>query len=582
MASEKAAATTDPERSPELSDGGGAPRRTGSFLTACLAFLFVVFPARLHHLPPFPVDRSITFPMPPVPGPPPGPTLGARRLLTHASFWEAEAFRERDRRRDRLFPFPDRLEPQVTFWKEIFTRYTTRQAVLHDDWYMDVVYGVVDLDRSVVDGKTGWKAVRAAENRIEQLLEGMADKWETPEKMTAEEKTVFALFKGQPESPRFAKREAHKRVRSQVGQADRVRRGIAYSGRYMDRFRKIFADRGLPEELVCLPLIESGFNPQARSHVGAAGMWQFMPATGKRFGLAVGDRVDERLDPVRAAEAAAGLLGHNYRTIGSWPLAITAYNHGLRGMRNAVRAVGSDRIDRIIRDYDGPRFSFSSRNFYVEFLAAVDVYTRYQRYFGDIDWHPPLETVAVTLDHHVSPPTLARYCGLDADVLRQLNPALNPLIFQRAAPIPRTYRLNIFPKDRDRFLAGYADIPDELKLARLPERKVHRVRKNQTLSLIAQRYGTSVRALMRANGIRRANRIRAGQRLTIPGEGMTGKSSTGRVGRSGAIRHRVERGQTLSAIAQLYDTSPRAIARINAIRNPGRIMAGQLLKIPEG
>ncbi len=577
MASQKPAATKDPERPQSPSDDGSAPHRTGSFLAVCMVLLLVVFPGRLHHQPPFPVDRSIAFPMPPVPGHPVSP----EQLMTHASFWEAQAIRERDRRRERLFPFPDRLKPQVAFWKSIFTRYSTRQVVLHDDWYLDVVYGVVDLDKSVIGGKTRWKAVRAARDGLQKTLKGMAEKWETPEKMTTEEKAILALFKGQPASPRFPKQEAHKRVRVQVGQADRIRRGIGSSGRYMDRFRKIFAEKGLPEELVCLPLIESGFHPAARSHAGAAGMWQFMPATGKRFGLAVGDLVDERLDPVRAAEAAAGLLGHNYRTIGSWPLAITAYNHGLRGMQNAVKAVGTDRIDRIISDYDGPRFSFSSRNFYVEFLAAVDVYTRYQQYFGDIDWHPPLETVSVTLDHHVAPPTLARYCGLDADRLRQLNPALNPRIFENASPIPRSYRLNLLPKDRDRFLAGYAEIPENLKLARLPEPKIHRVRKNQTLSLIAKRYGTTVRALVRANGIRRPDRIRVGRTLTIPGTAGGERTRSG-IRRAGGVRHRVQRGQTLSAIARLYDISPRAIVRANAIRNPGRIMAGQLLKIPEG
>ncbi len=575
MASEKAAAMTDPEPS----DAGGRSDKSGSVLILCLTFLFLLFPARLYHLPAFPVDRSITFPMPPVPGSP----LTSDRLMTHVSFWEAAAYRERDRRRNRLFPFPDDLKPQVDFWKEIFTRYTTRQAVLHDDWYLGIVYGVVDLDRSVVDGKTGWKAVAAAKDRLRELLKGMAEKWETPETMSEEEKAVFALFRGQPESPRFPKRTAYRRVRAQVGQADRVRRGIGYSGRYMDTFRKIFAEKGLPQELVCLPLIESGFNPMARSHAGAAGMWQFMPATGRQFGLAVGELVDERLDPLRAAEAAAGLLAFNYRVIGSWPLAITAYNHGLRGMQNAVRAVGTDRIETIVRDYDGPRFSFSSRNFYVEFLAAVDVFTRYQTYFGDIDWHPPLETRWVTLEHHVSAPTLARYCGLDIDAIRRLNPALSPKIFEDRFPIPRSYRLNLPPEAGDRFDDAYARIPDELKLTHGPGHKtetIHRVRKNQTLSHIAMRYGTSVRTLMRVNGIRRPDRIRVGQKLKIPGK--AGRAVPKKTARTGGTRHRVRRGQTLSAIAQLYDLSPRAIAQANAIRNPSRIMAGQLLKIPEG
>jgi membrane-bound lytic murein transglycosylase D len=186
---------------------------------------------------------------------------------------------------------------------------------------------------------------------------------------------------------------------------------------------------------------------------------------------------------------------------------------------------------------------------------------------------------SVTLTDPVSAPTLARYCGLDPGVIRRLNPALSSRIFKSGRPIPRNYRLNLPPGTAEAFAAAYAAIPDRLKRPERRVAKVHRVRKHQTLSHIAKRYGTSVRALMRANAIRRADRIRVGQKLTIPGGGP--RHASKRSGRTGGT-HKVRRGQTLSAIAQLYDLSPREIARANAIRNPSRIIAGQVLKIPEG
>lgn len=112
--------------------------------------------------------------------------------------------------------------------------------------------------------------------------------------------------------------------------------------------------------------------PRARSKAGAVGLWQFIKATGKRY-LTITRRRDDRRDPIRATEAAARLLKHNYEALGSWPLAITAYNHGKEGMLAARVAVGSSAIEDIISGYTGPRFGFASRNFYAEFLAALEV-----------------------------------------------------------------------------------------------------------------------------------------------------------------------------------------------------------------
>jgi membrane-bound lytic murein transglycosylase D len=139
----------------------------------------------------------------------------------------------------------------------------------------------------------------------------------------------------------------------------------------MPRILPILRRHNVPEELAALPLVESSFNPHARSKAGAVGLWQFIRATGKNY-LSITRQRDDRRDPIRATEAAARLLKHNYEALGSWPLAIMAYNHGKEGIQAARTAVGRSAVEVIIAQYDGPRFGFASRNFYPEFLAALN------------------------------------------------------------------------------------------------------------------------------------------------------------------------------------------------------------------
>ena len=143
---------------------------------------------------------------------------------------------------------------------------------------------------------------------------------------------------------------------------------------------------GLPRELAALPHVESSFDPTAYSKVGAAGLWQFMPGTGRRF-LRVNDAVDERLDPYRATEAAAQLLDYNYRLLGNWPLALTAYNHGAKACV-APRLHGHLRHRHHRAQYPSPSFGFASRNFYVSFLAALEIDRNPEKYFGSLSRQP--------------------------------------------------------------------------------------------------------------------------------------------------------------------------------------------------
>ncbi len=485
---------------------------------------------------------------------------------------------------DDLFPVSPSLQPQIDFWARVFTQHSRSEALIHDDWYVGVVYEVVDLKGA---GKNRWNVIREVREKYRKILADIAEDWDSPGTLTGEARRVRRLFKDLPESSRFPHADAHQRVRAQIGQADSFKKGIVWSGRYLDQIKQILAEYDVPEALAYLPLIESAYNPFSYSHVGAAGMWQLMPQTGKQHKLRVDNMIDERRDPILATRAAARHLAINYRTLKNWPLAITAYNHGLQGMINAVRAVGSTDMGKLVEHYDGSRFAFASRNFYAEFVVAVAICSEPEKYFGDIGREPALALEQIGIPDHIAVSTLEKYCGVTADEIRTLNPALLPSVFRSGGMIPKGYRLNLPAERKAGFETAYAAIPATLKFQESLQQQYYRVRRGQTLSQIASRFNVSTRNLARANGIRNPRWIRAGQRLRIPGRYVAVSSprktsSTIKPDQLRNLRHKVLRGETLSEIAEQYGISTRSIARHNEIRNLRKIRAGQVLRIPEG
>jgi membrane-bound lytic murein transglycosylase D len=208
------------------------------------------------------------------------------------------------------------------------------------------------------------------------------------EGLTREQQRVLDLW---PESvSNQTLRAAAENVRWQLGQSNRFLAGLRRSGAYRDHIEEVIRSKNLPAGLVVLPHVESSFNPGAYSSAAAAGMWQFTRATGQRF-MRIDHIVDERMDPYIAAEAAMSLLEYNYRVLGTWPLALTAYNHGAGGIARAVRETGTSDIEEIVARYNGRRFGFASRNFYAQFLAVSEVENNAERYFGDVEFNPRAE-----------------------------------------------------------------------------------------------------------------------------------------------------------------------------------------------
>ena len=506
--------------------------------------------------------------------------------------WSGSAFGNVDKHATSAvspLPYPKALQPQVEFWTKIFATYSEYQVVIHDAVYLDKVYAVLDF-RPLLKKHSEAKVRKLKAKRTKQelrkvraALRKLHTHGAKGRTLSTREKKIRALFRDVKERHKFRKAAAKGRLRAQSGIRERFHRSLRLSGRYLPRMEKIFRQKGLPVVLTRLPLIESSFNIEAYSKVGAAGIWQFMPATGRLF-LTINHVVDERLDPIIATRAAADLLKSNYDKLQTWPLAVTAYNHGPAGMARAVRKVGTRDIVPIIRRYKSRTFGFASRNFYAELLAAIQVEKNSAKYFGPITRDPLLRYDEVDLQHFVSLENLARAANTSTERLVALNPSFGSLIRNGKLYVPRGHRLRIPIGARKDFTRRYAALSPRAKADQQAAAfAFHKVRRGQTLGGIAQRYGTSARTLQRLNGLRSAHFIRIGQRLRVPlrGKGRRPATRSVQVARAASRdgTHIVRRGESLGKIAQRYNTTVAALQRLNGIKNAALIPVGKKLRI---
>jgi membrane-bound lytic murein transglycosylase D len=337
---------------------------------------------------------------------------------------------------DTLLPRPAELEPDVQFWIRVYTQVSTNEGLIHDQHRLSVVYETLHFAPDMPSSERARK-VDFERERVQDILRHLA-RGEEPR--DDDDKRVRKLW-GDDTTPAQLE-EAAQDVRFQLGQSDRFRAGLIRSGAWEPHIAEVLANLGLPAEIAALPHVESSFDPYAYSKVGAAGLWQFMRSTGRRF-LRIDASVDERLDPYRETEAAAQLLSYNYRLLGSWPLAITAYNHGAEGVRRARELLGTDDIVRIVRDYHSPSFGFASRNFYVSFLAALSIAQEPEKYFGGVVRDHEFGFRELKMPASASLATLVRALGIDRETLHGLNPALRPAVWGGQRAIPAGYMLRL-------------------------------------------------------------------------------------------------------------------------------------------
>jgi len=352
------------------------------------------------------------------------------------------------------FPKPAGLRDAVDFWKKVFTRHGYGEVILFDPLDPATIYSVL----RVPEGEAGRALVGKERARIAAAYD-----------LVDEE-----------------------RIRGQRGAKEPFSDGLRISGRYIVQMQKIFREQGLPAELAYLPLVESSFNVRARSGAGAVGIWQFIPETGRKF-MRIDDQVDERRDPLTSTRAAARLLQENYRILGSWPLAITAYNHGTEGIFRAIDSVGSRDLVELIRRYQAPAFGFASKNFYAEFLAAVEIAAQREKHFPFLRLHSPVALREMEVKKATSVEALLKPAAISRSDFLQWNPALA----DGTKVIPAGYRVKLPAEKVPAFLTA------QTRVSATPIKFLPGVaRKGEAKSLAGPRPPTSVTTNANAKNLR--------------------------------------------------------------------------------
>ncbi len=467
-----------------------------------------------------------------------------------------------------LFPRPAELEPAIQFWTRVYTEVDTQSGYLHDARNLSVIYRRLPLDRRLIE---------RTRNQIRADLEVLATGKRTG--LTGSQRDILDLWGEGVSNETLA--VAASSVRWQLGQSDRFLGGLIRSGAYRAHINQVIREKNLPLELGVLPHVESSFNPLAYSSAAASGMWQFGRATGQRF-MRIDHIVDERLDPYTASYAAMSLLEYNYSILGTWPLALTAYNHGAGGMARAKRQLGTDRIEEIIANYRGRAFGFASRNFYPQFLAVIDVENNARQYFGDFRLDPAPDFIEVRTDSFIDAEVFARSVGISLEQLRADNLSLLPIVWDGTKRIPRDFPVKLRRSevsDPDRALAR---IPGDSKFAMQTPDISYVVERGDSLSVIARRFNTSVGKLVSLNQLPSRHRIQIGQRLLLPQENVDAQrllaAASTPIPSDGV--YNVRPGDTVSLIAARFDVGEADLLRLNNISDPHRIYAGQELSLP--
>ncbi len=411
---------------------------------------------------------------------------------------------------DAEFPVYDSIRPNVEFWKKIYTEYSTAQGVIHDKKNLAIIYEVIALkDRNSYSGRKINKVrVKRVKKKYKQILAKLAQGKKPSGPL---EQRVAQLFG--PHATRADFHNAMRNLRCQVGQNDPFRQGIIRSGAYLAEMKRIFRNAGLPEDLVYLPHVESSFNPKAYSKFGAAGMWQFTRSTGKSY-MTVSYAVDERRDPMISTRAASRLLKRNYRKFREWPMAITAYNHGVSGMLRAKRRKGN--YETIFKEYRSRIFRFASRNFYSEFLAAREVAHDYERYFGKLILDAPVQTQEVAMSGYSSLPQIARHLNLKLAVLRDLNPALRSPVIKGQKYVPRGFHLKLPAHPDHDWQQEIAQLAPKIYKNYQKRSRIYTVRKGDTAGKIARDHGVKLNDLIAANNLDARATVHVNQNLRIP------------------------------------------------------------------
>jgi membrane-bound lytic murein transglycosylase D len=346
--------------------------------------------------------------------------------------------------------------------------------------------------------------------------------------------------------------------RFQTSERDFFNQAYRLSGRYRPYIVEEMKKAGLPENLSWLPLIESGFKTKAFSKARALGLWQFIASTAYRYDLRRDRWVDDRMDPERSTQAAITYLKVLHGLFGDWTTALAAYNCGEGNVLRVIRQQHVNYLDDFWDLY--PRLPLETARYVPRFLAALHIIKDPEKYgFTDLEQDESLKSEKIQVNKQMRLKDIAQSLDIPVKTLEELNPSLR----YKATP-NYPYMLSVPTETSELFLANLEQIPQWKPPQRAYV--VHRVRFGETLSGIAMKYRVPVRHIVHANGLRSARWIRAGQRLKIPLRGRIILASKASDPES-TIHYRVRRGDSLWLIAQRYNTTVAKIKALNQIRS---------------
>ncbi len=498
------------------------------------------------------------------------------------------------------FQVPPVLRERVDFWKGVFTTYGAGHSVIHHRDFPQMVFGVVDLSRERdAMSPTAFSAYKSAvvDRTVADIKSQMLALAEGAPARTPFQERMLEQLDRRGLRPWVLKTWIEQDlIRTQTGIRERYAEAIKRSWRYLPIMEQIFvAEYGLPRELTRIPFIESSFDYTAYSSVGAAGIWQFMPKTARSHRMLVGRHVDERRDPVKATRGAAEYLRSAYNSLGSWPLAITSYNHGVGGVRSKVRKAGTEDLARIIEDPSERYFGFASTNFYPEFLAAVEIFDSHQTYFPEVQEEPPLRVASYSMRRSLSAPQMAAKLGIPLSELREANYGLMESVWSGKASIPSGYTLRVpisFKQRADSFFGLGRTEPilespssRQVQLAQRDVRgqsasssgEVFTISSAEAAALFNEERAVTVERSatgQRNNAIQRVNSKQNVALRVTPNSTKSKKKST-------AVKYyTVRSGDTLGSIAKKQNVRIERLRQVNNLKS-SKVLAGQRLLIPQ-
>ena len=492
------------------------------------------------------------------------------------------------------FSCPPSLMPRVSFWVEVFSRWDTNTAIFHDKDAPQRVF-------STLRRKDGCRRIRNGDSadrerkRLKRELKSIASRIKAGRSLTSDQTRLYSSFKG---ASAAELERSSERIRCQSGNKNRMRKALEQFHIYRPTILDALEKQNLTPELQYLPFVESAFDPKALSHVGAAGLWQIMPATGRKLGLIVDSRVDERYDPRSATYAAALYFrnsvddlsetafenGHSIEAKNLNPFVVTSYNYGVRGMQRAIKQVGLD-YERLLEEYKSPNFQTAVKNFYASFLAARFVAKNSELFFeglmdarsGVTFSHSP-----VTLKRATSIKRLTKTLSLKSDDLRALNPALKNVVWKHKALVPKGYEIRL-PYRQEGWSSAMSAVYQLPKEVEKPGFVWHRVKKGESACGIAEKYRASCRALIRLNGLNKRATVYAGRRIKVPSStgGISVNSTAVAASSSGGSlqNYRVKRGESSCQIANRNGMLCREFLALNGLQRSSVIQVGQTVRV---